>query len=265
MANEKNLITVVGDICLDVVGVKIPRNTARKRNLDNWQQTGETRTFYLPGGALLLQHFVECALKTHAKGKAATVEGPAPKLPIALTVGGDQPKTIKQFLEYAERLKRKEIVHSLLELNGFANKPDSKKDDPKTLRVSETFGFSGPDNASDGLVVEAPRGLSAKVLVIDDTGNSFRSGTSNVRWPACLEECSQEELKILAETTLVHKLHRPLPESPQTMPPAPIKDLWKTTIERFGNRRVVIVTVQDLRDSGVVISQGLSWERTALD
>ncbi len=260
MAKDKYRVTVVGDICLDVVGVPIPRDTSGEKDLDNWQQTGETRTFYLPGGSLLLQHFVDSALKFQLGAKYDYVDGPSPVVPTELTGGIKRTaiKDIARFLKFAERLKREEIVHSLLELDSYIAKPDGKKDD-KRLRVSETFGFSGPDDPGKSLTVEAPSGFS-DVLVIDDTGNRFRVG-KKVKWPHCLITNDENELKKLDGTILIHKLHRPLP----TRSKSKKRTLWQVTKSRFGDRRVVVVSIQDLRDCGVMISRGLSWERTALD
>ena len=46
---------------------------------------------------------------------------------------------------------------------------------------------------------------------------------------------------------------------------AEIPDLWKHIFKKFGQRLVVVTTVNDLRQSGKQISRGLSWERTAED
>ena len=51
----KGSIVVAGDICLDVVGLPIPPSSVLGGSTDNWRQTGETRTYYLPGGAMLLE------------------------------------------------------------------------------------------------------------------------------------------------------------------------------------------------------------------
>src|SRR5437763_3157668 len=91
-------ILVAGDICLDVVGIPVPPPSLSSGTAaDNWRLTGETRTHYLPGGAMLLAECVRFAATTHH------VEEARPCLPEALSCGGpkNQPLNRKAFLEHA--------------------------------------------------------------------------------------------------------------------------------------------------------------------
>src|SRR5437016_4270259 len=53
-------ILVAGDVCLDVVGVPIPPKAA-EAGAENWRLSGETRTHFLPGGAMLLAKFIRAS------------------------------------------------------------------------------------------------------------------------------------------------------------------------------------------------------------
>ena len=266
--NECGLIEIAGDICLDVAGVPIAPRVMMGHKDDNWRQTGETRTHYLHGGSLLLQHWVQAAAPRH------NVRGPRPCLPSALACGDTtaKPLNMDEFLRIAERLTRNEVVHSLLELASFPATPGSKERDQ--LRVLATHGFSGPKDGDPSLIILPAEGPAAetaegadspKVIVIDDTGNQFRRTTS--QWPVSLS--SEQTVK---DSVLVYKLHRPLP-APQLQSGADVSigttalpaSLWQEVAQRFPERRIVVVSIDDMRDKDAVISKGLSWERTSLD
>ncbi len=59
---------------------------------------------------------------------------------------------------------------------------------------------------------------------------------------------------------IVYKLHRPLPK-----PAGASNALWDTVAKDHPLNRIVVVSVEDLREMGAPISRGLSWERTATD
>lgn len=258
------LIEVAGDVCLDVVAVPIADQDSRDHNSDNWRQTGETRTHYLPGGALLLLQWVQAA------APECDVVGPRPCLPSALAGGSltNPPLSLQEFLTVAERLTRSEIVHSLLELKSFRATVASKEQEQ--FRVLATHGFSGPQVADEdpSLTILPPSSPNPPtLLVIDDTGNRFRR--TPAQWPACLTNASDA-----TDPIVIYKLHRPLPthelqkthaEEIKCHPSPESSSLWQCVAERYPNNRIVVVSINDLRDQEVVISRGLSWERTALD
>ena len=259
-------ILVAGDVCLDVVGITIPPPSSIDGVVDNWRLTGETRTHYLRGGALLVADWVRAA--TREAVPAPEVFGPRPCKPAALSCGDetDQPLTPGQLLELASRLTRDEIVHSLLNLDYFRDTP--KADDANRIRVERMHGFSGPQQGDPSLKLlppETPK-ESPDFLVLDDTGNRFRRSPS--QWPIVIKEDSGA-----ANTVVVYKLHRPLPsaattvgaESVSTNEDGNARSLWDTVAQRYPERRLVIVSIDDLRDKDAPISRGLSWERTALD
>ena len=249
-------IAIVGDNCLDVVGVPILPPSRASQVTENWRQTGETRTHYLPGGALLLESWVRSATPRW------NVAGNTPCRPAALSAAeGDEPLLdLDEFLALAERLSRNEIIHSLLAADRFAATNASKD---QRLRVRATHGFSGPESAEPSLRILPPSiSESTQICVIDDTGNRFRCAPE--LWPSLLTE-DRSTRDVLA----VYKLHRPFPVPSRCEPSQPdgSRDaaLWSRVEECFGPLRIVVISVDDLREMDVPISRGLSWERTALD
>jgi hypothetical protein len=257
----KKQILVAGDVCLDVLGISMPAPAPKDGKPDNWRQTGETRTHLRLGGALLLAQFVKACV-----GEDTGVNGPLPCLPAALSCGktSDQPLSATEFLQVAERLTRKEVVHSLIHLNRFPAKPGDKEAD--TLRIQSTNGFAGPtlEDGEPSLKILPPAATGpADVVVLDDTGNLFRRTTE--QWPAVITHPEEGR-----QPLIVHKLHRPLPTKPALNEQASSgggnpSPLWNALSQHHAGQRIVVITVEDLRECEVPISRGLSWERTALD
>lgn len=250
-------IHVAGDLCLDVAGVPMPPPAADVKLPNNWQLTGETRTQYLPGGVLLLAEWIRAAFPD------ADVHATQPCLPDALACGKEpgEPLTQEEFLRIAERLSREEIVHSLLGLDFFPASPAAKTND--VLRVDHTHGFSGPEGGSPSLPIQRPKttGRAPAIIVLDDTGNRFRDTPSH--WPESLTHGDGND-----QTHVVFKLHRPLPTGPEEPVVGVANEglsLWETVKNRYPDKRIVIVSIDDLRDLGAPISRGLSWERTSLE
>ena len=239
-------ILVAGDVCLDVLGVPVPPPAITQAS-DNWRLTGETRMHYLPGGAMLLAEMLQAAIPD------ADVRDTRPCRPSALrsdAVHGDDSLSRTAFMEIADRLTRKDIVHSLLSLGEF---PTAHGEKDCVLRVREKFGYSGPDNGDPTLKLIPPQSSTVpQFLVLDDTGNRFRR--TRELWPKAVLTPDDP-----SQTVLIHKLHRPLPDQNCAQPDT----LWQTT-SAF-NDRVVILSVDDLRSDDALISSGISWERTALD
>lgn len=78
------------------------------------------------------------------------------------------------------------------------------------------------------------------IIVIHDAGNKFREETK--LWPPL------EKYNII-----IHKMNRPVAEG----------KLWEDIKDKKG--LIVVIDVNDLRERGLRISRGLSWERTAHD
>lgn len=242
-------ILVAGDVCLDVVGVPMPAKSGSLKD-KNWQLTGETRTHFLPGGAILLAELVRAAV-----GNPSLVTGPRPKCPFDIDSikEGDLLDT-ESFKRIAPRLSRNEVVHSLLGLKLFPTtaKPKEKN---KTLRVEQEAGYSGPNKGEPCLEVEYKPSGTERIVVIDDTGNHFRDNTPLTHWPELFKKTEGDKPLVF------YKLHRPLPGSCRVSE----NSLWETIKTSHKERRVVVISADDLRAEGIPICQGLSWERTALE
>ena len=246
--SEPVSVVVAGDVCLDVLGLPIPPSPKNgQATEENWRQTGETRTFYRRGGAWLLADFVEAALK-HARPGSQVIQ------PIAPHAKTDEER---------ERLTRHEIVHSLLDLRVFTDKVKNKEEcncEVVRTRVFESHGFSGPNKPSDPTKPNYPT-LELKLqgdvsnpelIVLDDTGNRFRHQQN--LWPTGI---TSKAVAPALPPLVLYKLHRPLP--PVT------NELWQAIRAEHGHNTIVVVSVDDLREAGAVISRRLSWERTALE
>lgn len=256
----KKQIHVAGDVCLDVLGISMPAAVSKTGKPDNWRQTGETRTHFRLGGALLLADFIKAAVDE------ADVRGPRPRLPDALSQGqpNEQPLSSAEFLDMAERLTRREVVHSLIHLDHFPAKPGDKNAD--ILRIERTNGFAGPtlEDGEPSLTIQPARSDEpADIVVLDDTGNRFRRTPD--QWPAAISQSQAGRAPLI-----VHKLHRPLPTRAASADMSSLTTandslLWLKLAEHHAERRIVVISVDDLRDAEAPISRGLSWERTALD
>jgi hypothetical protein len=287
-------ILVAGDVCLDVVGVPVPPQ-AQSANAppENWRLTGEMRTHFLPGGAMLLAEFIrapklaEPLAKAEKKareeikdrkleGKAADeylhqaldvvrcqegpsiedeIMGPRPSKPGAVDEGNPGPLYTHAFLAIAERLRRDEIVHSLLAVN--LAKTADPKEKRKTLRIENEHGYSGPANGDPTLVINySAEADAAQIIVLDDTGNRFRKNSPANPWPRAIR---QPATASDGKPLIIYKLHRPFPNA------ASDNALWQEVATQHCHNRLVIVSIDDLRSAGAPISLGLSWERTALD
>jgi hypothetical protein len=251
-------IAVAGDVCLDVIGVPTPRHGSESGGAtENWRLTGEMRTHYLHGGVFLLADMIRAA------APVAEVHGPQFLAPPSLSRGGACGPLEESLLP---RLTRDEVVHSVLRVDLFKSSPKADKKD-KTLRVSHTEGFSGPAQGDPTLEVVPPESGRADILVVDDTGNSFRRAPKH--WPAALTDPDPVNLPLV-----VHKLHRPLPIA-ITAPPDASGDgapqvpcaspLWNLLVTLYSERRIVVLSIDDLRNNDTPISRGLSWERTAME
>ena len=212
-ATPPKAIVVAGDICLDVVGIPIPPSADSKEGTDNWRQTGETRTHYLLGGALLLEYWIKSA------AGGPFVSGPIPCLPQDLSCGSS---------------------------------------------MVAPHGFSGPKCGDPCLTILPPApSAPPQIIVLDDTGNRFRR--TPTQWPTAITGDRPP-----AESLVVYKLHRPLPEpksgdNSKNIPDQATCSLWSEVTRQFPDRRIVVISVDDLRNMDASISRGLSWERTALD
>ena len=101
-------------------------------------------------------------------------------------------------------------------------------------------------HAAPGLAEVKP-----KVVVFDDGGLGFRLKTADKCWPPFLKaDASAPDLQ-----WIILKMSRPLARG----------DLWRTLVERWKERLIVVVSADNLRLEDIRVSRGLSWESTVDD
>jgi hypothetical protein len=237
-------IIVAGDVCIDVIGVPKPRPGNQEDQTENWRLTGELRTYCRRGGALLLTDMIQAAMTGPGTVQGPILEAPGDLPEIAGPRGVDE--------EHFERLTHDEIIHSVIRVGEFKTSAESDKDD-KTIRVAQTHGFSGPATGDPSLKTRVPTPARDEplVLVLDDTGNRFRQ--DETQWTDLIDS---------GPKLIVYKLHRPLPLERQAGG-VEKNPLWTTLMPNHRERTVVVVSADDLRSAGAVISRQLSWERTS--
>jgi hypothetical protein len=152
-----------------------------------------------------------------------------------------KPNLISHVLKSPERIAPSEIIHSNTILGKF---PVEKGEKEKVWRVERYCGFSGPEKFKNYKLKEDPE--NPDVVVLDDCGNGFRNHPE--AWPACIRDGKGSPL-------VVFKMSRPLAEG----------ELWKKIKERDQDNLILIISANDLRSSGILISHRLSWERTVSD
>lgn len=84
------------------------------------------------------------------------------------------------------------------------------------------------------------------IVVIDDANLGFRDHPEF--WPEAIAEGANPDW-------IIYKMACPVAQG----------SLWEHLRDHFADKLIVVIPVQDLRQSEVHISQGLSWERTAQD
>jgi hypothetical protein len=139
-----------------------------------------------------------------------------------------------------------EILHSNLELALFPYSCDPKEKNNLVYRVNRFLGFTGPATSAPGLLRVKNDNPEADIVVLDDEGNGFRE--EKEYWPEAILEDGKKP-------NVIYKMSLPLASG----------KLWDHLRSFHSERLVVVVNADDLRASGVNISHGLSWERTALD
>ena len=138
-----------------------------------------------------------------------------------------------------------EIIHSMIRLRPAARSP---KNDSPVWRIASYQGYAGP---WDGESVPAPTGLErsgdpADLVLLDDAGNGYRDHEAS--WSALLAQTRVQPL-------VVYKGRRPLMTGA----------LWDTLRAHHADRTIVVLTADELRASGALISRGLSWEKSAYE
>jgi len=137
--------------------------------------------------------------------------------------------------------------------------PHTRKDNEKkeTWRLSAPLGYGEEiDEPFHAPPCKPLLGKSADILVLDDGGLTFRhklpkNKASLTAWPTVLSKPTQES----PEWTIL-----------KTASPLAQGDLWRAVVDkRIRESLIVITSIADVRREPVRISEGVSWERTALE
>ena len=222
-------VEIAGDITIDWNLAHIPGIQA---NSKTWTADATTRAFNQRGGAALLADLIGAVATEMRKTQRCDYT-----LCSEFTVDDSISPTDKRFNH----------SYALLQPVPSGDKwPDGK---PKLVwRISQFLGVdrvSAPQLANPKSDVDQCRSL-AEIVVLDDAALGFRDHSSS--WPVSITNPQPT-------TWVVLKCARPVVRGA----------LWEHLTRHFAERLIVIMAVEDLRDSEVQISNQLSWERTAQD
>ncbi|HUT32558.1 MAG TPA: RyR domain-containing protein [Planctomycetota bacterium] len=165
----------------------------------------------------------------------AQMVGDATGLPVA------RPRTRR-----LDRIPAEKILRSASVLKEYPLSSARKDEGKKVYRIEQFRGFCGPKLANPAPPAVQGDSPHAELVVLDDAGNGFRDCPA--AWPQAFAAPEGSPLVVL-------KMSRPLTRSA----------LLAEAVRRHGQRLVVVVRADDLREAGVDISRRLSWERTAQD
>lgn len=226
-AQPTRRVIVAGDTTIDW-------NLARRRRVSEsrttWSAEDRTETYAQPGGAALLASLMaEVAANLTTQGRPVTVSSPA-------TPAGSIAPTDPRF------------HHSYATWAPYPRYKDDR--DPTVWRVQEFLGIDRAEEAE--AAGSAPDSGDADLVILDDADLGFRHSPD--RWPAALglgpnAAPSASGLK----SWIVLKMASPVASG----------DLWRGLLNRHADRLIVVMTLNDVRQSDVKISRELSWERIA--
>jgi hypothetical protein len=221
MAEIKKIV-VAGDVTIDWlmwrVKAKDPGGKGGPEPL-NWKLYQGTRMTPRPGGALLLARLVQ-----EATGLPVLAPG----------------------LRNLPNIPPKDILHSLVLLEGSPYTTEEKDKKNLVFRVKQNLGYNGPEDGKVRPLKVQGDEAGADLVVLDDAGNGFRD--EEEVWPLAVTTTGHKPLVIL-------KMSRPLQTG----------GLWQRLRRDHDQNLVVVISADDLRAEGVKISRQLSWERTAMD
>lgn len=144
-----------------------------------------------------------------------------------------------------DTVSSKEFLQSMAEIDLFPSMPHQKISN-KVYRLKRLLGFVGPATGEVKLLPIVNDDPNAAIVIVDDENNGFSNNEKF--WPLALKTPKKTPL-------ILYKMGNPKYISP----------IWETIEKNHINRTIVIINSEDLRSTGVNISKGLSWERTAQD
>jgi hypothetical protein len=161
----------------------------------------------------------------------------------------DRGHTIKKIVLNERETQRpgcEGVSHSYTICKGYKGKEDK---DPPIWRVDEFLGVEEAEGPlSCGIALEDDI-EDADLVIVDDANQGFRKEGNKGRWPASLLNPNPSTWVILKMAHLDFENN----------------DLLKHILDKFENRIVLVLTVNDLRVKELRISRELSWERSISD
>jgi RyR domain len=123
------------------------------------------------------------------------------------------------------------------------------KDEPKIWRAIRPMGYADHGNATGTkFSLKRTDRLVPRILVLDDGGLDFRQRANKALWSLPAENEPKPDCIIL-------KTSRPVARG----------DLWHELIQNYADRLICIVSANEMREECVVLSKGVSWEKTIED
>ena len=220
-------IAVTGDIAIDNLTYKMK---AKEICLNHWGENGDTKeNWRLYDGDRTVSHGGGALLL------AALIQS-------ATKIWCDPvPDVRSPSWDYSND----DIIHSNCQLQYFTNPAQIDPAKSSALRIKQFCGFTGPNSGEPHLEHIADDPMEPDLIVLDDAGNSFRNRKDF--WPKGLRFHDKGFRPLI-----ILKMSRPLGQG----------NLFTECRKNAPESTVLIVSVQDLRDSGVKISRRLSWEQT---
>ena len=130
--------------------------------------------------------------------------------------------------------------------------PYRDKDAPATVvwRVERFLGLDrsskiAADQHEDGNVPTGPD--NADIIVLDDSNLGFRDQPSH--WPKAISHPDEDK----NAPWIIVKMSQPVAQGA----------LWEHLVSKFSDRLIVVLSINDLRQSAIQVSAQISWEKTA--
>ncbi len=219
-------ILIAGDVTIDW-------NIAHKGQpgdgaFQTWNRNSWTQAYWQPGGAALLADLVE------AVAQASSIKTLA-KLKILSSTkptGRVSPNDTQYHHSYSLWSQYKSPTGKAWRVERFLG-----------LDLADSSNLPAEDTGTSQIADEPDE---ADLIILDDANLGFRDQPE--LWPKALTTAGKNPW-------IVVKIASPIAQGP----------LWEHLHKNHAERLLVVLTANDLRQTEVQISQGLSWERTAQD
>lgn len=230
LGGSPSSIVVAGDVIIDFMRVTFsPLPIAGEAGYD-WQNYQGATLTHRSGGALLIADLLKSNLEGTGTDKLVVSYQRQKDQFGRWIVNGRQPE---------------ELVRSFATVQQFA--AHSSDDRDQIFRTAAFSGFAGP-----GPALEFPPHKASRLVIISETGNGFRNNKQ--MWPDAITTKSRPLIILKSGSLFIDRKSRIYKN-----------ELLDFLLRYHGERLVVVVNADDLRNDGALISRSISWERTALE